>query len=430
VTDAAPDPPAKSRRRLLIFGCVTPPAVLLLAAIGVFVFWRPFQGDYAPPPPTATIAAPAWVPAGKRFEPWAAAAIVYDGPGALDAYEPYACRAGDARPDPAAGVLISGRRVRCLPGFASTMVPSPRQLLVHLPAGYDDAGEPLPLVISLHGFGQRSVHAFMAFVDFLDAAEASGRIPKVIAAFPDFSIGGDGLDNLATPWDENGGAWGVNSSIGRYQDHFWQELLPFLLSHYRASDQPRKTVLLGGSMGGSIALNFMLDDPARLPLVGAFYPALDLRYSCGGDRLAPYDPKCYRPLTDNKPNRRMSTETGLKGRLFTERYLLYPIFNAGEVGGPPWPDKLPMWQRIRRRNPIDRLRDEKPNLTGVHLWYLVGDHDAFNIFSEAPEFDKEARKLGMSIEPVDHVRPGGHDAAFYREHVNEALDWMAAQLKN
>jgi hypothetical protein len=39
----------------------------------------------------------------------------------------------------------------------------------------------------------------------------------------------------------------------------------------------------------------MLDDPARFPNVGAFYPALDLRYSCNGNRLADCRPDCYDP---------------------------------------------------------------------------------------------------------------------------------------
>jgi S-formylglutathione hydrolase FrmB len=426
--DAPSHKPPKSRKRRLLLGCALPLAVVIaLLALGSHLLAKRLERVGRP---AAQGPQPAWVPAGKRFVPWASYPIVYDGPGRLDAYEPYSCREGAGVADPALAISFSGKAVRCRPGLVSQLVPSPRQLLVHLPAGYDQMKEPLPLVISLHGFGQRPAHVFAAFVNYLDAAEASGKMPKAVTAFPDFSLGGDGLDNPASRWDENSGSWGVNSSIGRYQDYFWQDVLPFLTAHYRLSDNPAKTVVLGGSMGGTMALNIMLDEPRRFPNVGAFYPALDLRYSCNGDRLAPYRPDCYKPLVDNVPDRRMTTMPGLKGRVFVERFVLYPIFDAGALGGPRWNDGLAMWQRIRRRNPLDRLRDEKPNLAGVHFWYVVGDRDDFNIYSEVPEFDKEATKLGMIVEPADHVRPGKHDLDFFREHVDEALAWVAQRLKN
>jgi hypothetical protein len=492
--DSPPGRQDKTRRRWLLLGCLTPILLVGLLAAGVLVLRVYLRARFAQPPGPGRGPQPAWVPAGKRFAKWASPPFAYNGPGRLDVYAPYGCQPGEETPDPeATGVSIAGKAVRCKPGFASKLVPSPRLLLVHLPPDYEKTTQPLPLIISLHGFGQRPHHAFQAFASYLDEALSNGTLPPAVTVFPDITLGGDGLDDVATPWDENGGNWGVNCNLGRYRDWLTQELLPFVLASYRVSDRPGQTVLLGGSMGGTIAFNLMLDDPKRFPIVGAFYPGFDLRYSCNGDRLAPYDPACYKPLTDDVPTRRMVTTPGLKGMLFTERFVLYPVFDSdkvpGKIGtedrpererqhtensadrprdgqfnlkgvhvwsmtgnqndfnissveqvvmsrvsdsdkvpGTIWTEDRPVWERLRPENPVDRLRDGQFNLKSVHVWYVVGDHDDFNIFSAAPEFDRLIKKTGVDLQPDNHIRPGGHDLQFFYDHVREALAWTAKQL--
>ena len=281
----APETPPQPRRWLLL-GCLAPVLVVVALAVAFFIW----AGQHKRTP--AKGEQPEWVPENMRWVAWASPPVVYNGPGELVFYSDFGCAAGDHLPDPQNGITVTGARVRCQPGFISKLVRSPRQLFVHLPVGYDSQGEPLPLIVAIHGFGQRPHHSVAIFAAALDEAQQAGRLPKAITVFPDFTLGGTGLDDLTTPWDENGGSWGVNSNQGRFADHFTQELLPFIRQHYRASDDPAKTFLLGGSMGGTIALNLLLDDPRRFPNVGAFYPGLDLRYSCNGDRLADYDPKC------------------------------------------------------------------------------------------------------------------------------------------
>jgi pimeloyl-ACP methyl ester carboxylesterase len=256
----------------------------------------------------------------------------------------------------------------------------------------------------------------------------NGKLPKVVTAFPDFSISGNGLDDLTTPYEDGGGSWGIDSNLGRFATHFREELLPFLLKTYRVSAEPGKTILLGGSMGGMMAINFALDEPKRFPNIGAFYPPLDLRYSCNGDRLAPYAPSCYQPLTSFDPARRMTNAPGLKGRLFTERMFLFPVMDSDRSPGPVWKEDLPMADRLRAASPVERLRDHPVDLRGVHIWFVVGDHDDFNINAHAPLFEPLAKKAGADLQPPDHIRPGGHDLDFFNAHVEEAIAWTAARL--
>ncbi|MDP8224128.1 MAG: alpha/beta hydrolase-fold protein [Candidatus Lernaella stagnicola] len=423
-TESETAAPRKPRRKLVVIGCLVPAVVLVLLAVIIVVSvsrqragWRkqaaPNKGQ------------PEWVPDGMRFVPWASPGISYDGPGTIVAYMQRGCREGEGMADPLGGVTATGKGIRCREGFPSRMVAGPRDMFIHLPAGYEETTDKLPLIVAFHGFGQRPGHAIYAFAKALDEAQQAGRLPATITVFPDSSLGGNGLDDLSTPWDENGGSWGVNSNVGRFADHFTQEIMPYLLETYRISDKPGDTVLLGGSMGGMMAINYMLDDPRRFPNVGAFYPGLDLRYSCGGDnRLADYSPDCYQPITKDRPNRKMTTHEGIRGRLFVERMFLHPVFDSDKLGGPVWTDEKAVWERVRDNNPVDRLRAEKPDLRGVHIWYLVGDKDDFNIDAQRFEFDKLVTAAGATLYPEAHVRPGRHDMPFFNKHLREAINWM------
>jgi S-formylglutathione hydrolase FrmB len=420
--------PKRGKGRFFVLGCVVPVAVaaLLLVAL-VWNFKNNLREKMGAGP--GAQGAPAWVDGNHRFVPWATPGITYDGPGKLVVYMDNGCKAGAGMADPPGGVIATGKGVTCRDALASVLVPSPRELAVHLPAGYDEAKGKLPLIVAFHGFGQRPGHSVYAFAKALDAAQAEGRLPLTVTAFVDSSLGGTGLDDKRTPWDENGGSWGVNSNIGQYSDHFRQEMLPHLLATYRISERPDETILLGGSMGGTIAINRMIEDPKRFPLVGAFYPGLDLRYSCGGeDRLANYNADCYRSIENDDPKRKMTTHEGVRGRLFTERMFLFPVFDSDRKPGPAWTEDKPVWQRVRENNPTDRLRDAKPNLAGVKLWYLVGDQDDFNIDAQRHEFDKLAEAAGIALYPADHVREGRHDMAFFHQYTDEAIAWMNKEL--
>lgn len=418
--------PTKKRRLLL--GCLVP---ILIVFVMVAVFLASTKRNRAKWQNQAggRKAQPAWVPEGMRFVPWAAPGITYDGPGRLVVYMERGCREGAGVADPVNGIVATGKGVTCRVGFVSTMVPGPREMVVHLPANFETTPGALPVVYAFHGFGQRPGHSVAAFAGAVDEAQAAGRLPPLITVFLDSSLGGNGLDDLATPWDENGGNWGVNSNRGRFADHFKQEIVPHVVETYRASDEGAKTILLGASMGGTMAVNYMIDDPQRFPNIGAFYPAVDLRFSCGGDdRLGDYSPDCYEPITRDNPNRPMTTHEGMRGRLFSERMFLFPVFNSDSRPGPVWQDNKPVWERVKADNPVDRLRDEKPDLKGTHMWYLVGDKDDFNIDAQVKLFDQLARAAGVSLAPDNHLRPGRHDMGFFHKHVREAIAWMNVRL--
>lgn len=409
------------RKRLFIVGCLTPVILILAGVAGLWIIvgQRGKDGFQAP------MGAPDQ-PAG-RLVPWASPPVAYAGPGTLEAHMAFGCREGSVDPNPRVGVTVVGPNVKCKPGFDSQLLKDSRTVLVHLPAGYDPQRPPLPLVVAMHGFGQRPHHVARALLDSFDRAEADGRLPKVVLVMPDMSISGDGTDRPETPFDDTGGSWGVNSNLGRYADHFIDELLPWILKNFRVSDKPEQTILLGGSMGGTIALNSMIDNPRRFPNIGAFYPAMDLLYSCGGSRTTDYRDGCYKSINDDNPER--PAVAGPQGPMFTERVFFYPVFDSDQTPGEVWKDNQSVWRRMQQHNPLDRLRSEKPNLTGVHIWYVVGNQDDFNIDSQPPLFNPEAKELGAIIEPENQIRPGRHDIPFIRENLDDAIGWINNRLK-
>jgi S-formylglutathione hydrolase FrmB len=423
-TTAAKKPNSR-RRVILAVGCLTP--VLVLAALVGFVWYKIDRARGGGDPDPSVLSQFEGGVLGGKFVALASPPFAYNGPGRIDAYMSTGCIGGPFRPDVEGRQTIGGAAVNCLPGLVSKVTPSPRAVLVHLPAGYDPNGPPLPLVISFHGFGQRPLHVARASVSAMDEAEAAGKMPPVVLVMPDLSLSGNGLDDPRTPWEDTGYSWGINSNLGRYGDFVMNELLPWIATHYRVRTDPAGTILLGGSAGGMVAINLMIGDPRRFPNVGAFYPALDLRYSCDGERLESYDPACYRPITDDKPSRPMAIGP-VKGLTGTERNLLYPVFDSDRWAGPIWRTNLPVWQRVREINPVDRLRDKKPDLHGAHLWYVVGDEDDFNIESQSPVFDALALPLGLEIEPRDHIRPGRHDIPFIQQNIADAIAWIARRL--
>ena len=410
-----------ARKGLLIAGCLTP-IVLIAVVIGLFIFNISQRAQ-------VQVELPEGMEFGDdmKFNAWASPTVSYDGAGRLDAYVPFGCRRGIFAADPSRGLTIGGPSTQCRPAMNSALLKGGRTVLVHVPEGYDPNAAPYPLIIAFHGFGQRPHHVARILMPAFDKAQATGKMPKVVLVMPDMSLSGNGLDNTATPWDEISGSWGVNSNHGRFADHLTKELLPWIIENYNVRIDGASTVVLGGSMGGTIALNMMLDDPARFPNVGAFYPGIDLRYSCNGDRTADYNPDCYRPLTDDNPNRAMVTGHD-QARFFTERTVLYPVFDSDKIKGEVWTEDLPVWQRVRERNVVDRLRDNKPDLTGVHVWYIVGMNDDFNIDAQSTVFNELIQAAGATLAPLDQLRPGRHDIPFIHNNIDDAITWINERL--
>lgn len=103
-----------------------------------------------------------------------------------------------------------------------------RSLRVYTPPGFDDSGEPYPLVLTMGG----GFYADMVeVIPTLDHLIAEGRIPPVVAVV----VSGTGDELLCSP---------------EFARILAEDLVPWMRMNYHATARPERTVIAGSSRGG------------------------------------------------------------------------------------------------------------------------------------------------------------------------------------
>jgi S-formylglutathione hydrolase len=143
---------------------------------------------------------------------------------------------------------------------ATTEVPGPVRYGVLLPGGYEQGGEPLPLVLVLHGGGRgQGGHAFLRRLQAgLDAGWADGSVPPLVAVCPT-------ADTAYLDLRQPGAAW-ETFLTGAFLGH--------VRDRYRVRRDRDGTFVTGFSMGGLGALRFAFRHPERFRAVAAMSPAV------------------------------------------------------------------------------------------------------------------------------------------------------------
>jgi S-formylglutathione hydrolase len=139
------------------------------------------------------------------------------------------------------------------------LVPSPVEYAVLLPDGYREDGDPLPLLINLHG-GQRDRSQLTQSQPLFDLVWADGTLPPVVVAMPSA-----GLSFYLNYQDRS----------ERWEEFILEEFLPHLRDTYRVHTNREGTLLTGASMGGVGSLRLAFKHPERFAAVAALEPAID-----------------------------------------------------------------------------------------------------------------------------------------------------------
>lgn len=307
----------------------------------------------------------------------------------------------------------------------SSVLGQRRSAFVYLPPDYEVYSDPLPLIIALHGFGSNHYAAANILPPLLDSAIQRGEIPPIVMVAPDFSLGGNGLDDPATSYDDRTGSFYINSNRGRFEDYFIQELMPWIRANFNVATNPSKVVLLGQSMGGWGAFSLGLRHPEISTILVGIYPAVDTRYSCNGNSTVDYDPVCYVPLTSDNPNRLVMSAAGGLYRQ-SEGDLLYTVFDSDNQPGDVWTKDLPVWQRVQAYNPTDIMRDGRyGDISNTDMYIVVGDRDEYNSDAKVMSFIAAAAERGYSVNPSRPIVPGGHHTTdFVVDNMPDILRWI------
>ncbi len=325
-----------------------------------------------------------------------------------------------------------GENVRLLPPFKSALLEGPRALLVYLPPAYDkNRAKPYPVIYAFHGFGDRPNSFVVALLPYIEKAILAKTMPASVVVMPDFSLTGNGKTPAGYPTDGRAGSWYINSNLGRFEDHFFREIVPFAQTSFRISTSPGATAIIGSSMGGFGALYYSITHPAFAHHVAAVYPAADLRYGVGGSRLADYDPALYAPIERDDPARVMM-DGELAGTLGVgEEFFYYPVFDSDRVPGPVWKDDRPVWERLRDVNPADILASRRIDLRGIEYYIFAGDRDQFNFDAHLPLVLPLLEKAGARVKPERTIIPGMRHGWWQKEdneHKQALLRWLAERL--
>jgi S-formylglutathione hydrolase FrmB len=354
----------------------------------------------------------------SRAAPWEKERPVYNGPGTLVAYKV-----------PGETIPPEGTSVKREKPFHSGILAADRQFLVYLPPGYDPKGAPYPVIYALHGYSSRPQTWANILLNPLDRAIADRTMPPTVVVMPDFSVSGNGTDDPATWFDDRSGAFYVNSNLGRFEDHFFEEIVPFVTSSFNVRTDPEGVVLLGGSMGGFGVLYYGIKNPAFAHVLVPIYPVADLRYGIRGDKLARYDPEGYALIDTDDPKRIVNAAPlfGLLG--VTEEWLYYPVFDSDRHPGPVWSEDRPVWERLSAVNPVELLDRGDVDLVGQRYYIIVGSKDDFNLDSQIPLIVPRLTAHGAKVFPDDHIIPGGrHKKEFISEHIDEIYAWIGQEL--
>lgn len=141
-----------------------------------------------------------------------------------------------------------------------------RKYAVYLPADYETSQRSYPVLYLLHGFGddQTGWVQFGEVLTIADEAIKSGNATAMVIVMPDANTGTPGYVN------DPKGEW-------RYEDFFFQELMPYVEKTYRIKSDKRYRAIAGLSMGGEGTFIYALHHPelfsSACPLSAATGPA-------------------------------------------------------------------------------------------------------------------------------------------------------------
>lgn len=132
----------------------------------------------------------------------------------------------------------------------SKILKSERKYAVYLPPDYESSDRSYPVLYLLHGGGddQTGWVQFGEVLNITDRAIREGKATPMVIIMPDANTGTRGYSNNA------GGTW-------RYEDFFFEELVPFVEKKYRIKADKRYRAVAGLSMGGDGSFTYALHHP-------------------------------------------------------------------------------------------------------------------------------------------------------------------------
>jgi S-formylglutathione hydrolase len=156
--------------------------------------------------------------------------------------------------------LIPGCAAELVEGdFKTNLIPRPVPYAVLLPDGYKD-GAPLPLLFYLHG-GGGDRGSLKALRELFEEEWKSGRVPPTVVVTPSVTARCFYMD-----YKDGTEKW-ETMMMGPFRE--------FIQKTYHASPDPKKTMMMGPSMGGEGSLRMGLKYPEKFLAIAAQEPGIE-----------------------------------------------------------------------------------------------------------------------------------------------------------
>ncbi|MCB0750720.1 MAG: esterase family protein [Ignavibacteriae bacterium] len=252
----------------------------------------------------------------------------------------------------------------------SKILNSERKYAIYLPPDYETSERSYPVLYLLHGSGddQTGWVQFGEVLGITDKAIAEGSSTAMIIVMPDANTGKKGYVNRV------GEDW-------RYEDFFFEELIPYVEKKYRIKSDKRYRAISGLSMGGGGTFFYALHHPEM------FSSACPLSANAG-------------PLTLEA----------------TRDQIKYFIPNADNLSDELIEDHFKQYSTL---NLINNIKEENKNAV---RWFIdCGDDD----------FRYEGNSLihiAMRKKEIPHeyrVRNGDHNWTYWRESLPDVLKFVS-----
>jgi S-formylglutathione hydrolase FrmB len=260
--------------------------------------------------------------------------------------------------------LAATGRVECNSQASRILSHAVRYCIVLPPAFDTDKTRHFPIVYYFHGLGDNEQFFLHSGAwNLTEDLRERGEINDFLIATPDADA-----------------SFYINSRDGkeRHEDFLLHEFFPFIEKRYRVAPGREHRAVAGISMGGYGALHLAFRHPQLFVCVSAHSAALI-------EKL----PVFLGP-TPNSPRSRV----------------------LGSIFGNPPDDAF--WQR---NSPITLARTA--NLSGLKIYFDCGDQDDYGFETGAAALDKILTSRHIPHE--FHIYPGGHDAAYFAEHLPASL---------
>ena len=244
-----------------------------------------------------------------------------------------------------------------------------RKYAIYLPPDYESSNRSYPVLYLLHGGGddQTGWVQFGEVLHIADKAINTGKATPMIIVMPDANTGRRGYFN--DPKNE----W-------RYEDFFFNELMPFVEKTYRIKGEKRYRAVAGLSMGGGGSFMYALHHPEL------FSSACPLSASTG-------------PLTLEQ------TEERLK------RFDKETEFTKTEIEN--------YYKRHSALELIKSMPDK--DLKSVRWFIDCGDDDFLYEGNSLIHIEMRKRQIPHEF----RIRDGGHTWTYWRESLPVVLDFVS-----